>query len=103
MYTHTPGPWEVGGEHDTTRTFIRHELMVEVGGFGPPLIQEANTRLISAAPELLEALGGMLLSYEVLMTESPLGQAAKDCIRCTFLLDPSKAKAAIAKAKGEPK
>lgn len=70
MYAHTPGPWEarrdpshfdtlssvVGGEYDATRTFVRHELVVEVGGFGPPLTQEANARLISAAPDLLEAL-----------------------------------------------
>jgi hypothetical protein len=51
------------------------------GGYGPQ--QEANARLISAAPELLEALQEMLLGADA------MGWSA------------TKARAAIAKATGE--
>lgn len=113
MTQYTPGPWEaerddlhfgslstVVGGGSREKWAIRRELLIEVGGYAGPKEQEANTRLVSAAPELLEALEGMLLSYEVLMTESPLGPTAKDCVKCTFLLDPAKARKAINKAKG---
>jgi hypothetical protein len=65
---HTPGPWElqrdelhygtlssiVGGE--SRKCHIDRALMVEVGGFACLTEQEANARLIAAAPDLLDAL-----------------------------------------------
>ena len=68
---HTPGPWYVTG--NLTRYInvrIGGGLIQEVascgpteadGGYGPQ--QEANARLIAAAPDLLEALSGMLACW----------------------------------------
>lgn len=67
---HTPGPWEiesdpwhydtlsfvVGGAKVDDKRCIQRQLGVSVGGFAAPPEQEANARLIAAAPELLEAL-----------------------------------------------
>lgn len=57
---------------------------------------EANARLIAAAPELLEALEEMLLSHgyfnEDILSPEPI---QCECDECT------KARAAIAKAKGQ--
>lgn len=66
---HTPGPWKakrdelhfgslstvVGGARET-RQGIDAQLVVQVGGWAGLREQEANTRLIAASPELLEAL-----------------------------------------------
>lgn len=60
---YTPGPWHVGGKRDC--------IIYEEGG-GPiascdhtPMLttiaQIANARLIAAAPELLEALQGLIM------------------------------------------
>ena len=80
---HTPGPWAIDGEGtnamvrgaDLTIVAVRHRLT------GPT--HEANARLIAAAPELLEAL------------ESILSDA---CDNGAYW---DKARAAIAKARGE--
>jgi hypothetical protein len=53
---HTPGPWELLEEMDG-----RHELMSSEGDWIATIntfsvVDEANARLIAAAPELLEAL-----------------------------------------------
>lgn len=81
---HTPGPWEarrdpshfgtlssvVGGGDKPGR--LNRELMVEVGGFGSLQTQEANTLLIAAAPELLEALEPFAVFAEaVVLCTSP--------------------------------
>ena len=63
--THTPGPWVVGyGYADcimveqVTKEDFEPIAMIEFDELGttPTLTQEANARLIAAAPELLEAL-----------------------------------------------
>lgn len=46
----------VGGERDKNRKSIKWQLMAEVGGYAKWQEQEANTRLMAAAPELLYAL-----------------------------------------------
>lgn len=68
---HTPGPWIlksdpshydtlssiVGGEKNPKgKWFPSHELNIEVGGFADVPTQEANARLIAAAPEMLAEL-----------------------------------------------
>ncbi len=72
---HTPGPWAVdidlwhygiastvvaGSERNT---FPFRDLLVQVGGTDVER-QEANTRLIAAAPDLLRLLGLMFDAYE---------------------------------------
>lgn len=67
---HTPGPWMieadpchydtlstvVGGESQQRKSRIWRQVHVEVGGFAEVAEQEANARLIAAAPDLYEAL-----------------------------------------------
>jgi len=88
MNMHTPGPWAIGGvfdndgapeiiiEHMTSRGNL--VVAVALGGLQG---QEANAKLIAAAPDLLEAL-----------------QAFVDHGTCADDVDWSKARAAIAKA-----
>ncbi len=62
--THAKGPWVVGPVDDTVVTHvgmdgIRYEIATIDGDYNDPEtwpIMEANARLISAAPDLLEAL-----------------------------------------------
>ena len=101
---HTPGPW-------TTETFVKTGIEVtivhatkgwaksgmanrrtvaEVGHWKDRPNPEADAYLIAAAPELLEALEGLL---------DDLPGVIADCMSDDGALD--KANAAIAKAKGE--
>ena len=63
---HTPGPWEAQRDpshYDTLSSVVGgcsgggkglpHQLMASVGGFANVREQEANARLIAAAPDLL--------------------------------------------------
>jgi hypothetical protein len=100
MSKHTPGPWEANGYHIRQRVTGTRSI-AEVAYTGPHhtepheypkscrLVDEANARLIAAAPDLLEALEAIM--------DSDLwewnGSAA-------FWLQ-DKVKAAINKAKGE--
>jgi len=76
MSNHTPGPWEaatdplhfhslstVYGGDECNNSKFRPQLFVQVGGLAPLEEQEANTRLIAAAPDLLAALESMVLYY----------------------------------------
>jgi len=69
MSNHTPGPWEAMADpgHFHTLSTVHggpvktgagpsQPLIVQVGGMARPDEQSANTRLIAAAPEMLEAL-----------------------------------------------
>jgi hypothetical protein len=100
MTNHTPGPWEANGYHIRQRVTGTRSI-AEVAYTGPHhtpaheypkscrLVDEANARLIAAAPDLLEALEAIMGS-DVFEWN---GSAA-------FWLQ-DKVKAAIAKAKGE--
>jgi hypothetical protein len=87
---HTKGPWEVSQGHPDVRiTDIVQEnadwsLTIIAQDYVPLEEHQANTRLVAAAPELLEALEGVLRVADRKTVEF-------DCAR-----------AAIAKARGTP-
>ena len=55
--THTPGPWAISGQLINGAPEPRPNPQVEPY---PHAVAAANARLIAAAPELLEALQGLL-------------------------------------------
>lgn len=97
--THTPAPWNacVYGGWGTPRVFSESGsiAMIQHHESGPGE-GEANTRLIAAAPELLESLRQAVSSLEYLFVRygAPEGENSEMM---------KKARAAIAKATGEVK
>ena len=97
MSAHTPGPWAVGPEFDNDgepEIIIEHQtpfgnLVIAVALPGLQG-QEANARLIAAAPELLEALQNLLAVASVRIDDPRIVQF-------------DAARAAVAKATGETK
>jgi len=88
MTQHTPGPWAIETDRDAGHSnHQRHHIFAIVGGGNRLAVccykqnEEANARLIAAAPDLLEALKEAL----------EIGDLEGWCIR---------ARAAIAKAEG---
>ena len=100
---HTPGPWFITGSMTKyVEARIPGRMIQEVAACGPTAAddgygeqQMANARLISAAPELYEALADALADYDN-------WAAHEDNYPHEHLVAWSeKARAAIAKAKGE--
>ncbi len=99
MSKHTSGPWFVTGNMTRyVEARIGGGLIQEVAACGPTDAdggygqqQEANARLISSAPDLLEALEGMVR------------KAQKQNWNDNYPAELSAAYAAIAKARGESK
>lgn len=72
---HTPGPWEakrnssfwevkpINGGYDGL-PFTVADVCASAPGFPDAGLQEANARLIAAAPELMEALQELVAEYE---------------------------------------
>jgi hypothetical protein len=96
---HTPGPWEshnnIGRKGKTGVVADGAPCIIAIMGNGKewPALAQANAALISAAPELLEALKRLVMAFEqggTLYTEK--GRTLYTEIR--------DAKAAIAKAEG---
>lgn len=90
---HTPGPWRVYCDpcHYDTASDVKSDcgqFFASVGGKSGWQEQEANARLIAAAPDLLEALEAIVHTWD--------GPAYKHFMRDNIDL----AKRAIAKAKG---
>ena len=85
---HTPGPWKIGTPPPNGEQTVGTDqgLMVAVATTGAGVQTKANARLIAAAPDLLEALKGLMALSD---HRVDLRDAAKD------------ARAAIAKATGE--
>lgn len=50
--SHTPGPWAL----DRSRIYGENMLVASVAYFRDTSLEEANARLIAAAPDMLEAL-----------------------------------------------
>lgn len=93
---HTPGPWFITGGEMTkyVEARIGNRLLQEVAAVGPTVAddgygdqQQANARLIAAAPELLEALQAVLADVQDIDNDS-----------CLSLGVGRKVQAAIAKA-----
>ena len=64
MSNHTPGPWFFNDDNDHITSELREgkaEIAICETGWSEPFEseQQANARLIAAAPELLEALQAM--------------------------------------------
>jgi hypothetical protein len=99
---HTPGPWEIERPFEEDGLYVSSEstaLICEVmehSGHGTPLqneeaeeMDEANARLIAAAPDLLEALqylhgivlNGMTDDYDMMTAE--LGRAGRAIAKTT--------------------
>jgi gentisate 1,2-dioxygenase len=90
MSKHTPGPWKIVDAWNDHMVEGQNgeEIIWQDGPHGTPTINEANARLIAAAPDLLEALEN-LADY--------VDERAGDN-ECRPI---ENARAAIAKAKGE--
>lgn len=103
MSKHTPGPW-IGAGPSFGDPLPRYttEIVTEWEGEGGEVLaicelplhhhdneNEANARLIAAAPDLLKALRDLLAEADDVIATCPLTRAA--------------ARAAIAKAEGAPK
>ena len=61
--THTPGPWTIEGTRDSDEFWVVKDEgpVCEISQtFGYPDADEANARLIAAAPELLAALRDLI-------------------------------------------
>lgn len=81
MSKHTPGPWKYWSDngYGDTRFYIAQEdgapytsgysdvatLIAETVSGEKKAVQEANARLIAAAPEMLEALEGIADHYDM--------------------------------------
>lgn len=96
MNAHTPGPWTIRHNEYEKDSYILAEnkefpvcLIGETHYFNNSEINKANALLISTAPELLEALEGIVKKID------ELGLDFEDNGRI------AKAKAAITKATGE--
>lgn len=119
MEQHTPGPWvAVAGANPATKTILQEPYSAagQLENISPRVEiastternAQANARLISAAPELLEALEEQIKccsacggkgTYYTMSDETEIGQApgssGTDCHYC------ADARAAIAQARGQ--
>ena len=91
---HTPGPWSVTGRHGGSTTLVCREdddgAMTCIAQVEPITSEQANARLIAAAPALLAAL------EELVAERSPGGY--HDDLNDTYGLE--LARAAISEAQG---
>lgn len=88
MDKHTPGPWRLHGRYDnfgpTYSLVAANTLIAKVysEAFGDIEQETANARLIAAAPELLDALRGLLQAIRMSVCEGsgPAQDAACEAI-----------------------
>ena len=110
MSEHTPGPWHVSSKASTV-IFASERLIASAGGYTSNTEQEsvvseneANARLIAAAPDLLAAcvaaIDSGIASHNHWDDTQRHGDGCPLCIRQREAA--AKLRAAIAKAKGEP-
>ena len=70
---HTPGPWKIDYGYNRIINFIGPCVPDQYAGSSWLQVTEANARLIAAAPDLLDALKGML---EVFGDEFGMGDSS---------------------------
>ncbi len=119
MSEHTPGPWEMGVKCDEHSSYFDCDINIyppkakdgEYQYSGPIAVvavnsdvDDANARLIAAAPEMLEALRELLT--DMVIAQGNMRNAAKrdsSWEGCAEAIQPrvDAARAAIAKAKGD--
>lgn len=102
---HTPGPWVIGKKPDAhCRIYAPSETHAIARTYGPDLngigvcaltgpLNEADARLIAAAPDLLKAITDLLNSADAAVSCGAVGKHF-------FHHGRAKARAAIAKAEG---
>ena len=81
MNSHTPGPWTLRGEFGTAYVYARGDRVSGVVAVlnydwpGPEQCKEqrANAKLVTAAPELLDALKSLLDRYVGLVISGDAG------------------------------
>ena len=103
-HTHTPGPWFVTGRMTKyVEARIGGGLIQEIASVGPTAAdcgygetQEANARLISASPDLLEAIEP-LIKMAIAGDKYSCADLGRKYVEDERV---AKAKSAIAKAKG---
>ena len=95
MSKHTPGPWRVVDSWNDHMVESQNgeEIIWQDGPHHTPTIKEADACLIASAPELLEALYAMLAYTADLNAIQGFDEYDHAAVK--------KARAAIAKAKGE--
>ena len=116
MSGHTPGPWEMSAPMGRDHLYGaepwfwvsgRHTLHIQVAAYSDGFVRganEANARLIAAAPELLEALQWFVENDDTYQGDTPMpehGGLTWNEINAEFIDGLNKARAAIAKATGE--
>ena len=85
---HTPGPWSVNFKKFDEVTASNGAIVASCNKLTGLVNLQANARLIAAAPDLLEALKGLVAWADDLRREDPVE-------------DLRKARAAISKAEGQ--
>ena len=60
---HTPGPWRYEPETKTVRSVPQNYWLATMDGFDGAVDNNANARLIAAAPELVDVLQEMTERY----------------------------------------
>lgn len=95
MTQHTPEPWHISKRRDGRDMLVYGSDDFEIARVCYPN-RDANARLIAAAPELLEALRGMMDAYMDLCDESEPNYKSYEFRRERW----DSARAAIAKVEG---
>ncbi len=106
MSGHTPGPWSISRYSATSVEAVNQRGVASTGGYQSNMIDaevllaenEANARLIAAAPELLEALKKMLRTHTTVIGTADDGSAELGNIEGEWMPARAQAVKAIAKA-----
>lgn len=66
MSKHTPGPWRPERDAEELRVYGQRDCLIACVGnaYSHPADDEANAHVIAAAPDLLEALKGLVADTE---------------------------------------
>ena len=90
MSAHTPGPWQLSAQSVAPEWLLVIKGEVIIANVNEDLRQEANARLMAAAPDLLAALEAVLADVQDIDNDHALTPQVGRQVR-----------AAILKAKGE--